>query len=165
MYIINYCTRYTYEREIVYFSCKLSHEPCLIRVCLLVGAILAYTHHPPPQLLFKGSRILSILLSFRWFQHRFSNQIVWIVKSLSFNFKKNHSITKICLEYEDFKCNFTKILKKFSKFIAKIWNFLMLCANLSLRACLATCLIFQENSGLRAYKRVAYKKKNVYSIL
>ena len=29
---------------------------------------------------------------------------------------------------------------------------------LRLGACLAMCLIFQENRGWRAYKRVAYKK-------
>ena len=36
---------------------------------------------------------------------------------------------------------------------------------LRLKGCLAMCLIFQENSGSRAYKLVAYKKKcNAYDI-
>ena len=43
-------------------------------------------------------------------------------------------------------------------------NLMLLQANLSLRGCLAMCLIFQENPGSRAYKLVAYKKEMCISI-
>ena len=66
---------------------------------------------------------------------------------------------KIVFEYKDFWSNFTKTSKNFPIFSGDISRFLLLQANLSLRACLAMCLIFRENPGSRAYKRVAYKKK------
>ena len=69
---------------------------------------------------------------------------------------------KIVFEYKDFWSNFTKTSKNFPIFSGDISRFLLLQANLSLRACLAMCLIFRENPGSRAYKRVAYIKKNVY---
>ena len=68
---------------------------------------------------------------------------------------------KIVFEYKDFWSNFNKTSKNFPIFSADISRFLLRQANLSLRACLAMCLIFRENPGSRAYKRVAYKKKCV----
>ena len=62
-----------------------------------------------------------------------------------------------------FWSNFIMISKNFLTFLGDIGKFLLLQANLSLRACLAMCLIFRENSASRAYKRVAYKKKCVSS--
>ena len=67
---------------------------------------------------------------------------------------------KIVFEYKDFWSNFTKTSKNFPIFSGDISRFLLLQANLSLRACLAMCLIFQENPGSRAYKRVAYINKS-----
>ena len=60
-----------------------------------------------------------------------------------------------------FWSHFVMISKFLPSFLGVIWKFLLLQANLSLRACLAMCLIFRENLGSRAYKRVAYKKKCV----
>ena len=57
-----------------------------------------------------------------------------------------------------FWSNFIMISKNFPTFLDDIWKFMLLQAKLSLRACLAMCLIFRENSGSRACKRVAYKK-------
>jgi len=70
---------------------------------------------------------------------------------------------KIVFEYEDFWSTFTKTSKNSPIFSGDISRFFLLQANLSLKACLAMCLIFRENPGSRAYKRVAYKKKNVYT--
>jgi len=62
--------------------------------------------------------------------------------------------------------NFSDFLAFFLEKFGHFWHFfekiLLLRAKLRLRVCLAMCLIFQENRGWRAYKRVAYKKKKVY---
>ena len=58
-----------------------------------------------------------------------------------------------------FWSNFIMISKNFPTFLGDIGKFLLLQANLSQKACLAMCLIFQENPGSHAYERVAYKKK------
>ena len=65
---------------------------------------------------------------------------------------------KIVFEYKDFWSNFTKTSKNFPIFSGDISRFLLLQANLSLRACLAMCLIFRENPGLRAHELVAYEQ-------
>ena len=63
-----------------------------------------------------------------------------------------------------FWSNFIMISKFLPTLLGDICEFLLLQANLNLRACLAMCLIFRENPGSRAYKRVAYKKKCIYLI-
>ena len=53
---------------------------------------------------------------------------------------------------------FITIFSRLFGFFGIVKNICCLKANLRLRACLAMCLIFQENRGWRAYKHVAYKK-------
>ena len=54
---------------------------------------------------------------------------------------------------------FLKFFSDISYFFKILENILLLKGKLRLRACLAICLIFQENRGWHAYKRFAYKKK------
>ena len=70
-----------------------------------------------------------------------------------------HILPKNLFFYRSILCQTLMRFLNFFQYIANIKNFLLLQANLSLRGCLAMCLIFQENSGSRAYKLVAYKKK------